>query len=124
MATTKSAVKQPQDHKQKQENPKATEVTFKIDGREVEGWEVTLRGVNVRVPMEALRDMRLLHNIGKIQAGDGQAAILTPSVIQLLVGDQFEEIMQALTDPVTGRADITEGARFVGELFGAINPNG
>ena len=124
MSTSKKPGRQPQDHKQKQETPRATSTNFKIGDREVEGWEVTLRGVTVHVPVEALRDMRLLHNIGKIQAGDGQTAILTPSVIQLLVGDQFEEVMQALTDPVTGRADITEGVKFVGELFGAINPNG
>lgn len=113
--------KQPQDHKTKQEKPKAVETTFEVGGREVAGWEVTHRGFTVRVPREAFDDFEFLDELANIQDKRAQRV---PAMLRRLVGDDWQVAMDGLRDKTTGRVPIQAGMDYVMELIQAVNPNG
>lgn len=120
----KAAVKQPQDHKPKADAAKVVETTVKVGEREVDGWAVSLRGVTVHVPKEALNDFELLDELGQMQSGEATSLVSLPSLLRRLVGDDFKKAMDVSRDPVTGRVSVESGTNFVLDLFKAINPNG
>lgn len=105
--------KKPQDHKPKTEKPKVEDV----DG----GKKVTLHGVTVVVPFEAIDDFELLeelHDLDKKQNG-----VQLPGILRRLVGDQYKGVLDHLRDKSTGRVPIQTGTRFVFDLVKALNPN-
>lgn len=103
MAATKKA---PQDHK-----PKAV----LTDGV----YTVKLRGVAVKIEADALDDFELLADLADLS--DGNAA-KTVSLFRRLAGDQAGEITESLRGS-NGRVKASDVSEFLGELFGAINPN-
>lgn len=113
--------KQPQDHKPKTEKAKAVEAKFEIDGREVDGWEVTHRGFTVKVPREAFNDFELLDDMASVQ--DMKPARI-PALLRRIVGNDFRIVMDGLRDKTTGRVDITAATVYVKELMEAVYPNG
>lgn len=129
MATTKSAVKQPQDRKPKQEKPqevetKAVRTKFMRDGRELDGFAVTLHGVTVHVPYEAINDFELLDDLNRIESGEVKNVTAVSSVLRKFIGDDFKAAMNAIRDFETGRVTIEAGTRFLFDLMRGINPNG
>jgi len=106
--------KKPQDHLPKQEKP----VVESVEG----GKQVTLHGVVVTVPDEALDDFELLEDLGKIQA-DKKYTGLLPSILRRLVGDEgYETVMSGLRNE-KGRVPVQSGIDFILALFQALNPN-
>lgn len=124
MTATKTTRKQPQDRKPKQETPKVTETTFELTGREVQGWEVSMQGMTVRVPREALDDFELLDELGQMQSGEATSLPSLPKLLRRLVGPDYKPVMEGLRDPQTGRVSVQAGTQFVMDLFKALNPNG
>lgn len=106
-----AAEKKPQDHKEKAPKVKV------VDG----GREIKIRGLTVFVADDALNDYELLED-----AASGEVSRVA-SVVERLLGKEATTVVKdALRNPVTGRVpaqgpgSMTE---FIGDLFGAINPN-
>lgn len=99
----------PQDHK----TPKPS--VAQVDG----GRSVTLRGVTVTVPDDALNDFEFLDDLRALDV-DGNASRL-PSILRRLVGDDYRQVMDALRGE-NGRVTIESGADFIKELLEAISP--
>ena len=108
-----SEIKKPQDHLPKVEKPKVE----KVEG----GKKVTLSGVTVLVPDEALDDFELLDDLRAVDV-DKNASRL-PALLRRLVGDDYTLIMDALRNKETGRVPIQSGTEFIRDLMGALNPN-
>lgn len=124
MSASSQAVKQPQDRKPKQEKPKVVETTVRVGEREVDGWAVTMDGVTVHVPKEALDDFELLEELGQIQSS-GKAAMGTlPSILRRIVGDEYKAVLDAFRDKETGRVPVSPVTKFTVDIFKALNPNG
>ena len=101
--------KQPQDHL-----PKKPSV------EDVEGGKrVTLHGLTVTVPNEAIDDWELLEELDALDSGKGQKL---PSVLRRLVGDDYSSIIDSMRGK-NGRVSIVQGTKFVTDLLGALNPN-
>lgn len=129
MATTTKAVKQPQDRKPKQEKPqeaetKSVQTKFKRDGRELDGFAVTLHGITVYVPIEAINDFELMDDLNRLQSGDVRNVTSVASVLRGFIGEDFKPAMDAIRDPETGRVTIEAGTRFLFDVIRGINPNG
>lgn len=101
--------KQPQDHL-----PKKPTVED-VDG----GKRVTLHGVTVTVPTEAIDDWELLEELDALDRGKGQKL---PSVLRRLVGDDYSMVIDSLRGK-NGRVSIARGTEFVTDLLGSLNPN-
>lgn len=110
---TTTARKAPSDHLPKAEKPKVE----KVEG----GRNVTLSGVTVHVPDEALDDFELLDDLRAVDVE--KKASRFPALLRRLVGDDYPKVMEALRDSTSGRVPIEAGARFIKDLFGALNPN-
>jgi hypothetical protein len=83
--------------------------------------EVTHLGVTVTISPDALNDYELF-----IDMNSGNVALL-PSILHRLFGEEkHREVIEALRDPETKRVRL-EGdgsvSEFIGDIFGAINPN-
>lgn len=117
--------KAPQDHQDKA-GPKYEEVEVTLnegtdDERKVPARRVTVDGVTVTVPEEALDDFEVLDASSRLQQQDPSA--LT-ALLRLLVGNDWSRIMQELkASASTGRVNVETGAKFVNDLLGALNPN-
>lgn len=128
----------PQDHQPKTEKPKVENVDIEVpeldetgkpafddDGnpktRTVPARRVSVEGIEVTVPEEALDDFELLDDIRA--ASDEQDASRLPSLLRRLVGQDYKRILSELRDPVTGRVAASAGTKFVWDVFGALNPN-
>lgn len=112
--------KVPQDRKPKEETAESVEATRMVGDRELEGHDVTYRGITVFVPREALDDFELLEDISNL---DQQKAYAMPSLLRRLIGDDFRKVMDGLRDKTTGRVAMEDGSEFVGQILGAINPS-
>lgn len=102
--------KRPEDHKSKGEDDETPEDVV-----------VTIRGVELTIPGDAMDDFELLDDLYELDAKKNPARL--PAVMKRLVGDdQWGDIMDALRGP-NGRVSVERGAEFVGEVLEAINPN-
>lgn len=126
--TKKTATaKAPQDHKPKTETPKVDTVEIDVDNgdgstRKAKARRVSLRGVVVTVPDDALDDFEVLDDVRAVQ-DDGDASRL-PALLRRLVGaDDYRRVMTALRGP-SGRVTVEDGSSFVLELFQAIGGQG
>lgn len=130
MTTSKKPGRQPQDRKPKQEKPepvatKSVQATFERDGRELEGFAVTLHDVTVHVPTEAINDFELMDDLNRLQTGDVRNVTAVASVLRRFIGaEDFKLAMDAVRDPETGRVTIEAGTRFLFDMIRGINPNG
>jgi hypothetical protein len=122
--TAPKTVKRPQDRKPKEEKPKVTEMKVMVGEREVDGWEVTLDGVTLHVPKEALDDFELLDELGRIQSGKQASSANLPSILRRLVGVEYTKVLDALRDKESGRVPVEPAVRFTINIFKALNPNG
>ncbi len=105
--------KKPADHKPKTDKPKVETID--------NGKRVTLRGITVEVPDEALDDFELLDDLRAAQRDDN--AVRFPDLLRRLVGEQaYRGVLDKLRGP-NGRVSITDGVQFVGDIFEALNPN-
>ncbi|MFF2054113.1 hypothetical protein ACFVU2_21080 [Leifsonia sp. NPDC058194] len=110
-----TAPKKPEDHLEKAEKPKIT----KVDG----GRTVTLRGITVTVPDDALDDFELVEEIGLVQYGTDADRVRMPLILRRLVSDDdYRKVMEGLRGP-NGRVRFQTGIEFIQELFGALDPN-
>lgn len=110
-----TAPKKPQDHQEKTVKPKIETV----DG----GRKVTLRGVTVTVPDEALDDFELVEELSRVQFGSKEDKGRMPSILRRLIGDDgYATVMNGLRAE-NGRVPVQAGFEFIQELFGALNPN-
>ena len=100
--------KVPQDHK-----AKATPTP--------EALTATVRGVEWTVPADALDDFELLDDLNALEQKNDVTRL--PAVLRRLLGDQWRDAMEAMRDEGTGRVSVEDGAEFVMELMGALNPN-
>lgn len=89
--------------------------------RTVPGMRATVRGITVEIPDEALDDFELLDDLRAAQ--DDEDGSRLPSLLRRLVGADYRRVMDELRDPVTKRVTVEAGARFVWDLFKALNPN-
>lgn len=100
-------VKVPEDHKAKQQNGVRT---------------VEVRGKQWDIQEDVLDDFELLDDLNALDQRDD--ATRMPSVLRRLLGDaQWKQAMDLLRDPDTKRVGMKDGAEFVMELMGALNPN-
>lgn len=113
----------PEDHKQKTVKPEVVTITLGEGdaAREVPGKRVTVDGVTVDVPDEALDDFETLDDIRAVQ--DQKDASRLPSLLRRIVGDDYRKVIEQLRDPVTGRVTVERGSQFVLGLFEAVAPN-
>jgi len=102
--------KKPQDRK-----PPAPKVKQVPGGR-----EVTLRGVTVTVPDDALDDFEFMDDLRRLTLEKNAALLTAP--LRRLVGDQWKQVMDALRNPDTGRVSVMDGTNFMQELLEAIAP--
>lgn len=106
--------KKPQDHLPKTETPKVETV----DG----GRAVTLRGIRVIVPDEAIDDFELLEDMARMGQEKARQGLF-PSVLRRLIGDDgFKDVMTGLRGD-NGRVAIADGMGFIKDLLAALNPN-
>ena len=125
MADKPKNVAQPQDHKPKSEKPHVDTVEITLgdgdDARTVPARRVSLRGIVVTVPEEALDDFEVLDDIRAVQDANDPSRM--PALLRRLVSaEDYKRVIDALRGP-NGRVKIEDGAQFVMELFGALNPN-
>lgn len=106
------AVKQPQDRMEKK--PKVE----RLDGARA----VTVSGVRVVVPDDAIDDFELLEDMAQMGRDEKKAAAF-PAVLRRLVGDDgFTAVMDGLRGP-NGRVKVADGMGFIRDLLAALNPN-
>lgn len=110
-----TAPKKPQDHQPKIEKPKVETV----DG----GKRVTIKGVTVTVPDEAIDDFELVEELSRVQFGSKEERGRLPLILRRLIGDDgYRAVMDDLR-ATNGRVPVQAGFEFIQELFGALNPN-
>ena len=101
-----TAAKKPQDRKEKQATGDLS---------------VTVRGVDVTVPADALDDFELLDRLSRMDDGDLSQM---PAVMRTLVGEvKYRELLETARDKKTGRVTTEAGSRLVHELMDALDPN-
>ena len=115
-------MKKPQDHQEKTTKPVVEDCKVTIGDREVDGWEITLRGVTVHVPREAFDDFELLDDMAQLERA--QPHRLASVLRRLVAPGDFQTAMDVLRDSTTGRVKVEDGMNFVLELMQAVNPNG
>ncbi|WP_119697044.1 hypothetical protein [Microbacterium halotolerans] len=119
---TPAAAKKPQDRKPKA--PEKVEITLGEgdDKRVVPGHRVTVEGITLEVPDEAMDDFEILDDFRTARAEEDPTAF--PSILRRLVGEtEYRRVIAELRDPATGRVTISRGIDFVNGIFGALNPN-
>ena len=112
-----ASAKKPQDHKPKEEAPKAK--ATEVEG----GYQVELHGAEFFVANEALDDFELLDDL---QSADrGQDATRLPSILRRLIGEEgYRTAMDVLRSrSENGRVTIEAGGEFIRTLFGSLDPN-
>lgn len=103
-----AGAKVPQDHLPKSEQENDVRV-------------VKVRGKEWKIPTASLDDFELLDDLNALdQRGDPTRM---PAVLRRLLGDQWSDAMETLRDKETGRVSVSDGADFVMELMGALDPN-
>jgi hypothetical protein len=122
-----AGVAAPADHKAKAPaKPAVEQVEVELtneDGskRRIPARRVSLRGIVVTVPEEALDDFEVLDDIRAGQ--DSQDASRLPALLRRLVGDSdYRRVIDGLRGP-NGRVSIEDGTTFVLDLFQALNPS-
>lgn len=115
------AVKQPQDHKDKAPIVESVEVTLGKggDARTVKARRVTIDGITVTVADEALDDFELLDDLAQLE---NKKATKLPAVARRLFGDSYGDVLESLRG-ANGRVPIEKASKFIGDVFGALNPN-
>lgn len=123
-----AAPKKPQDHQQKKQKPIDVEIKLADPTEEepertrtVPGKQVTVEGIDVRVPDEALDDFEILDDIRGVQ--DSNDVSRMPSLLRRLVGDDYRRILDELRDKTTGRVGAAKASEFVFAVFEALNPS-
>ena len=123
-----AAPKKPQDHQQKKQKPVDVEIEIADPTpdeperiRKVPGKQVTVDGIEVRVPDEALDDFEVLDDIRGVQ--DTNDVSRMPSLLRRLVGDDYRRILDELRDESTGRVGAAKASEFVFAVFEALNPS-
>lgn len=125
-----AAPKKPADHKPKVEKVEVHVPVLKggrpaldEDGKQVTravpARRVVIRGIQVTVADEALDDFELLDDLSQLE--ENKAARL-PSVARRLFGEGYRKILDELRGP-NGRVSINDANTFIGDVFGALNPN-
>jgi hypothetical protein len=110
-----TAPKKPQDHLPKVEKPTVETVAG--------GRKVTIKGVTIVVPDEALDDFELVDELSRVQFGAKEERGRMPLILRRLVGDDgYQTVMDGLRGE-NGRVPVQAGIEFIQELFGALNPN-
>lgn len=104
MTTTKKAPAKPADHK-----AKASDTL-----------DLSVRGVDVSVPRDALDDFELLDDLGRLDEGD---ATRLPGVLRRLAGDKYRALLDTARDDDTGKVSVEAGAALVSEVLEALDPN-
>ncbi len=125
MANTPKGAKAPQDHQPKSEKPKVEKIDITLgegdEARTVSGRRVTLQGIEVSVPDEALDDFELLDDIRAVQ--DQSDPSRMPSLLRrIIVPGEYRAVLDALRGP-NGRVSVEDGSKFVLELFRSLNPS-
>ena len=120
--------KKPQDHQPKKQKPVDVEIEIADPTpdepervRTVPGKQVTVDGIDVRVPDEALDDFELLDDIRGVQDSDDVSRM--PSLLRRLVGADYRRILDEMRDKTTGRVPAAKATEFVFEVFQALNPS-
>lgn len=108
MTEIPDGAKKPTDHKAKAEDEPTTRA-------------VTVRGVDITVPVDALNDFELLDDLNELE--QRQNAARMPAILRRLVGEQWREVMDAARDPESGRVTIEAGADLVREIMEGLSPN-
>lgn len=127
-----STPKKPQDHLEKVVKPKVESledgkrITFSdIPARDREGKTEVVddkpRPLTVTVAFEALDDFELLDDLRAIDV-DMNASRL-PALLRRLVGDEYDDVMNALRNRETGRVQIAPAQVWIRRLMEALNPN-
>lgn len=124
------SVKEPQDHKGKKPRVKEVDgarvVTFpSVKARARDGKVIEKDGnvvpLSVTVTREALDDFELLDDLRAIDVD--QNASRMPALLRRLVGADFQAVMDALRDSVSGRVRIEPAQEWLRDLMEALNPN-
>jgi hypothetical protein len=109
--------RQPEDHKPKKEKPKVV----KTDA----GFEVSHRGIDVVIPLDALNDFELLRDLGKLQdpgLPDAMKMAAVPSIFTRFFGTQQQRVLDGLRDKESGRVRVEVASTFLFEVFKGLNP--
>lgn len=103
--------KEPKDHRPKKAAATPEERTVEV------------QGLTLTVTIAAFDDFELMGDLRKIDRGDDDSALLMPEVLKALVGpNQYKAVLDHLRRD-NGRVGIEDGARFIGDLLRAYNPN-
>lgn len=126
MAEAKKAVKQPEDHKPKVEKAKVDKVEIEVGAegakRTIPASRISISGIVVTVPEEALDDFEFLDDLRSLQ--DNEDASRLPALLRrLVVAEDYRRVLEALRDPATGRVSVEAGSSFVMSLIEALNPS-
>lgn len=120
-----TTAKKPQDHKPKAEKPKAEPVEITLGTgdaeRTVPGKRVTIGGITIEVPDEALDDFEVLDALARLQDNHDGSAV--PTIFRRLLGDDARRVLGELRDPVTGRVPVERATVFTMGIFEALAPN-
>jgi len=92
----------------------------KPQDRKPKNGTVIVRGIALNITPDALDDFELLDDMAAVQNKDGSRL---PSVFRRLVGDQYQEVLDALRGE-NGRVSIETAVSFIQETLEAVNPNG
>ena len=106
--------KNPQDHK-----PKAAKAVSVAETRTVE-----VQGLALDITLEVFDDFELLDKIHRVDTGEPGAALMMPEILRAMVGAaQYQQVLDHLRDPDTGRVRLESGAQFIADLMAAYDPN-
>lgn len=81
---------------------------------------LTIRGIDIHVDMDALDDFELLDMMASLEDGN---ALQAPRILRRIIGPEYQNVMRALRDPETGRITGDVAVEFIRDLFTGLDPN-
>lgn len=78
---------------------------------------VTVRGINLKVPKDALDDIELVELLADLQEGN---VFAFPKAARIVFGDQYKEVMTDLAGK-DGKTKASDAAKFFTEVMTAIS---
>lgn len=80
-------------------------------------FNITVRGIPLRIPRDVLDDLELVELLGALQDGD---IFAFPKAARMLFGNKYEEVRAGLADK-DGKTKLSDTVEFFNEVLVACN---
>lgn len=80
-------------------------------------YNVTVDGISVKVPKDAMDDMEVVEMFGELQDGN---IFVFPKLAKTLFGDEYQKVMNALAGS-DGRTKVSDASDFFIKVLNACN---